>query len=678
MRNANPIDETLNPSQREAVMHRSGPLLIIAGAGSGKTKTLVHRVARLVETGIPADQILLLTFTRKSAQEMIRRAALLADHRANQVSGGTFHAFSAAVLRRHARHIGYTDQFTILDRSDAEDVVQMVRQDPRFAGIGKRFPKKNTLADIFSKVRNTQKPIDYIVGKTCPQYYEFSQEISEIYKAYQLFKQGMQAMDYDDLLIQMARLLDEAPAVRGALQTQFKSVMVDEYQDTNAIQADIIQKLANDERNICVVGDDAQSIYSFRGADFKNIMSFPDLFPGTKIIMLEENYRSTQPILDLTNALIARAKEKYTKKLFTSREGGEKPVYVEVDSENTQSQFICQKVLEAREEGIPLNQMAVLMRSGWHSNDLEVALQSHGIPFVKMGGFRFVEMAHVKDVLAFLRVIQNPRDRVSWQRLLLLLDGVGPKAAQTIWDYIGECLDLGIIPDMQPFRGKPYFGMLSEMVTDIVFCPDVNAIPPSLLLTRVLETYKPIFKQRYEDFHKRQTDLNSLQTIADRYTTIESFLTEMSLEPPDGTQDETRPELLDEKPLVLSTIHSAKGLEWKIVFLICAIDGYLPSTQSMDDLGQIEEERRLMYVALTRAKDQLFVIKPHLDSASHHVYRNSGVRFSRLSRFLTEANIVGNHMTKWVIAQQRQKKGAFGLDALPELDPDLDTRPYVF
>ncbi len=661
-------------------MHGEGPLLIIAGAGSGKTKTLVHRVARLVAEGVPPDQILLLTFTRKSSQEMLRRATLLLDSRCQNVSGGTFHAFASAVLRRFAGRLGYTEQFSILDRSDAEDVVQLVKQDPKFADVGKRFPKKNTLADIFSKVRNTQSRIPEVVGKSYPHFFECADRIAEMFEAYQHFKRHMQAMDYDDLLLELLNLLSTAPDIAKALQNQYRHVMVDEYQDTNGIQAEIMRFLVNSKRNICVVGDDAQSIYSFRGANFKNIMEFPTLFPGTRIVTLDQNYRSTQPILDLTNAVIARAKERYAKDLFTEKQDGQRPIYVETDSEGSQSKFIVQKILEYHEQGIALNQMAVLMRSGWHSNDLEVTLQAQGIPFVKMGGFKFIELAHVKDVIAFLRVIQNPRDRVSWQRILLLVEGVGPKTAEAIWLKIQSAFQSGLVPDASFFAGKSYSTSLEKLLSCIF--NRQGGITPVAQLERIMETYKPIFKQRYEDFHKRQADLNSILTIAERYTSLDDFLTEMSLEPPDGSQVDVEAKDRDEPPLILSTIHSAKGLEWKVVFVISAIDGYLPSMQALDDIGQIEEERRLMYVALTRAKDYLFVIKPHIDWNSAQAYRNPGVRFSKLSRFLVESHIAEQWMDKWVIAERRQPRGRFGLESLPDtLDsgysPDEDTRKYV-
>jgi DNA helicase-2/ATP-dependent DNA helicase PcrA len=643
----------LNPAQESAVLHTEGPLLIIAGAGSGKTKTLVHRVARLIENGVQPGQILLLTFTRKAAQEMLKRATLVLDHRCQNVSGGTFHAFSSAVLRRYARVLGYADNFTIMDRSDSEDVIQLIRQDPQYASQGKRFPNKGTLSDIYSKIRNTNQSIESVVSKNFPHFYEFSDQIEQIYHSYIQMKAQIQAMDYDDLLLKMIELLHQSPATRRALQNQFRYIMVDEYQDTNSVQAELVSLLVNDDKNICVVGDDAQSIYSFRGANFKNIMDFPTQYPGTKVVMLEQNYRSTQPILSLTNAIIERAKERYAKALFSARDEGEKPILVELDSDNAQSLFICQKILEYRESGIALNEMAVLMRSGWHSNELELELQGHGIPFVKMGGFKFVEMAHVKDVLALMRVIYNPMDRISWQRVLLLLDGIGPKSAELIWTHVYHHMSAQSQPTGDVFKGKGFYPQLEKLLALVFGMP---AGDPTLHLNQVMAFYTPIFKLRYEDFHKRQSDLQSLQTIVTRYPTLEAFLTEMSLEPPDGTQKSVMPNGNDEAPLTLSTIHSAKGLEWKVVFILSAIDGCIPSMQSLDDFGQIEEERRLFYVALTRAKDHLLILKPNLDG-SVHAFRNPGFRFSRLSRFLTEGNLDARYVQKWSIGQNRRTFG---------------------
>ncbi len=644
-------DEQLNTAQASAVYHQGSPLLLIAGAGSGKTKTLVHRVAHLVRTGTPAERIVLLTFTRKAAQEMLRRAAMLGDSRCQTVSGGTFHAFSGTVLRRFGTHIGYSPQFTILDRTDAEDLVAMVRQESNLGKSDKRFPKKNTLNDIFSKLRNTQKNLQAIISQDYAQFYDFIEDIQRLFDGYQAYKSRIQVMDYDDLLIKLLTLLQDIQAVRQQLQTFIEHIMVDEYQDTNTTQAAIVKLLAGDKQNLCVVGDDAQSIYSFRGAHYKNIIQFPEQFPNTTIIRLEENYRSSQPILDLSNAVMSQAREGYAKNLFTSRKGGAKPVYVQTDSDNTQSRFICQKILEFREEGIDLKDMAVLMRSGWHSNDLEIECQASGIPFVKLGGFKFIEAAHVKDVIAFLRVMQNPLDKVSWQRLLLLLDGVGPKAVDTIWTVIQTSVQQGHHPDLFALQSKAYHSDLNR-VFSLIF--QRKSELPSEILDSILEFYKPIFKQRYDDFTKRQADLNSLQVISQRYTTLETCLTELSLEPPESTDAEESDISEKEGKLTLSTIHSAKGLEWKVVFVLSALDGYLPSFQSMGDLAQLEEERRLLYVALTRAKDQLFVVKPNLETPVYS--RHQGSVLTKLTRFLDQGMLAERYMDTWTLVEERENR----------------------
>jgi DNA helicase-2/ATP-dependent DNA helicase PcrA len=664
------VDPGLNTAQAEAVLHQEGPLLIIAGAGSGKTKTLVHRVAHLIRYGVQPEKIILLTFTRKAAQEMLKRAVHLGDPRCSAVSGGTFHAFAGTVLRRFGTHIGYTSNFTILDRSDAEDTISLVRQELNMAKTDKRFPKKSTLSDMFSKTRNTQKPLTSIVGQDYPQFYDFIPDIQNLFEAYQTYKTRIQVMDYDDLLIKLLMLLQEVDSVRTQIQQFAEFIMVDEYQDTNTIQADIVGLLAGEKRNLCVVGDDAQSIYSFRGAHFKNIIQFPERFPGTKIIRLEENYRSTQPILDLSNAVMQQAREGYSKQLFSSRQGGIKPIYVETDSDNTQSRFICQKILELREEGFSLRDMAVLMRSGWHSNDLEIECQGHGIPFVKLGGFKFMDASHIKDLLAFLKVIQNPLEKVSWQRILLLLDGVGPKAVETIWEVIQQAVQRGERPDPLYFHAKSY-GKDVGAVFRLVFLCDV-AQRPADILGKILEFYKPIFKHRYDDFTKRQTDLNSLHTISERYPNLEVCLTELSLEPPDATEPEEGSPNDDDGKLTLSTIHSAKGLEWKIVFVLSALDGYLPSFQSLGDLGQIDEERRLFYVALTRAKDQLFVVKPQLESP-HYYTRHQGDYLVKPTRFLEQGNVVERFMDKWTLVEEHA--GAFSAPIFDHPFEDLFEKP---
>lgn len=677
----NAYQNELNPAQFEAVNHLEGPALVIAGAGSGKTRTLIYRVARLVNRGVSPESILLLTFTRKSAQEMLRRAAILGDSRCQNVAGGTFHSFANLVLRKFAKYLGYTDQFTIMDRSDSEDLINHVRRELNLNLTDKRFPQKGTLLAILSRALNTARPIADVILEDYPQYNDLTPLVEKIRDQYQATKFKMQVMDYDDLLTQLRALLCDHEIVCEQLQRQFRYLMVDEYQDTNTIQADLIALLAGEHRNVMVVGDDSQSIYAFRGANFKNILDFPTLFPGAKIITLEENYRSTQPILDITNAIIANATEKYPKKLFTQVAGGDRPVYVETESENDQSRFLCQKILELREEGIPLNQMAVLFRSGWQSNDLEVELKVSHIPFVKFGGFKFVETAHVKDVIAGVRVLHNRQDIISWQRFLTLLEGIGPKAAADIFELVQHHTGRYTEIALDKFQKKSGFVHLKSLfkTLDRLSRPECT---PAEIVRQLIDYYKPVFKTRYDDHVKRQADLDSLITISERFQTLEQMLTEMSLEPPESSQSDALPELEDEEKLVLSTIHSAKGLEWHTVFIISLVDGYLPSFQSLNTPASIEEERRLLYVAMTRARQNLFLIKPNLDHGSGQYYRHPGMQFSKVSRFLSENNLLDCYAEKWALVDEHDPmEAAFFRDPDPDDDfPNYDpnSKKYYF
>ncbi|RAP29006.1 hypothetical protein DID78_04175 [Candidatus Marinamargulisbacteria bacterium SCGC AG-343-D04] len=647
------IDTECNPSQKEAVFFGEGPLLVIAGAGSGKTKTLVYRVARLIDDGVAPERILLLTFTRKASEEMLKRASTILDHRCQNVSGGTFHAFANVALRKYASYIGFDSQFTILDRSDCEDLIQSIRKEKGFASAEKRFPKKGTLLSIISKSINTSKDIQRVISADYPQFIDFSSEIESISKDYNTQKKQMQVMDYDDLLTKFLELLQQNPDIQQKFREYYHTVMVDEYQDTNSIQAQIIQSITNDKDNIMVVGDDAQSIYSFRGAHFENIIKFPELFSNTTVVKLEQNYRSTQPILDLTNALISHAKQHFAKTLFTENSGLEKPFLVESEDDNSQSQFICKKILSLREEGTPLSEISVLIRSGWHSNDLELELKGHNIPFVKMGGFKFVETSHVKDVISYFRILYNPIDTISWTRVLLLLEGCGPGAAKKITDSIKQSPS-SLSTLAEKFSSKKFGKELSALIS-LVTNETLKQATPSLMFEKIMTLYKPHFKLKYDDFNKRQSDIDSFATILEKFKSLESMVVEMSLDPPSETQSETLPDSSDDERITISTIHSSKGLEWGTVFLLSAIDGYLPSFQSLGDLGQLEEERRLMYVALTRAKSQLFIMKPNLDMSSQNFYRFSGMQFSSISRFLDEISDFDSYIQRPEIVVQKRK-----------------------
>lgn len=619
----------LNPAQYEAVTSVNGPHLIVAGAGTGKTRTIVYRVAYLVELGVRPEHILLLTFTRKAAHEMLRRAAILLDTRCEQVAGGTFHSFANSVLRKHAPLIGYQTSFTILDQSDAEDVVNLLRTQMKLDTRERRFPRKETLYDLYSRSINTLTPLKELLRKDYPHYLELESDIRELHARYVQYKQKHNLMDYDDLLLNFVKLLKEHEPVRAALSNRYKYIMVDEYQDTNKIQAEIVKLLAYKHQNVMVVGDDSQSIYAFRGANFRNIMDFPKEFPGCKVITIEENYRSTQPILNVSNEVISRAKEKYTKVLYTRKPSGAMPQLVITQTENLQSKFIVQKVLELREQGVPLRDIAVLFRSSFLSFDLEIELTKAGIPFIKFGGFKFIETAHVKDLVAYLRVLDNPRDVVAWNRILLLIDGVGPRTAEKVIEDIlqkrvvmaGETgkfwMNYGDYPD----RVKELFERLKKIAPD--------HISPTEKTEAILDYYHPIFRARYDDYTKRQKDLEMFLTITERYRSISSLLSDLALEPPNESVSDITPPGKDDECLVLSTIHSAKGLEWHSVFVIHVLDGRFPISRAAEDDDEMEEERRLMYVACTRAKENLFLIYPV------HIYdRESGMVLSKPSRFI--------------------------------------------
>ena len=620
--------EALNTVQLEAVEYKDGPLLVIAGAGSGKTRTITYRVARLVEEGVPPESILLLTFTRKASQEMLARAAGLLDDRCARVAGGTFHSFANMVLRRYAGRFGYTSGFSILDRTDAESLMAMIRKEIGASIRSRSFPKKKTLANILSRAVNKGQAIEDIVYDDYPHFVSCLDDILSLAASYHQRKVEHQFLDYDDLLIYLQRLLVQHTDIRDRLSETYQYIMVDEYQDTNHIQADIVYRLGEPHRNVMVVGDDAQSIYAFRGANFENIFHFPEMFSETQMIRLEENYRSIQPILTLTNCLIEQAQQKFSKTLFTRKTGGDVPVLVAAGDENAQSRYIVEKILEYREQQVPLEQMAVLFRAGFHSFDLEIELGRENIPFVKYGGFKFVESAHIKDVLAHLKVIANPADRVSWYRILLLIDKIGPKTAQAIYNAI-----------QNDDRGYSGFLSISPKTRNPEGIENLKALFSTLdnedmALAHIGETlltyYFPLLRDRYDDYPRRAKDLEQLLAIMERYVDIEEFLADMALEPPTAVMENTlstRPPTQDH--LVLSTVHSAKGLEWRVVFVIWALDGRFPSIHALRNESELEEELRLMYVAATRAKECL-----HFTYPIQGYDRGADMFLTRPSRFL--------------------------------------------
>lgn len=636
----------LNPQQLAAVVAGDGPSLVIAGAGSGKTRALVYRVAYLIDTGVDPSRILLLTFTRKSAQEMLQRAGALIGARSERVQGGTFHSVANLLLRRYGRPIGLEPGFTILDRGDSEDLINLLRGQLGMNEKDKRFPRKATIAEIFSKCANTLQSLDEVVVSEFDHFAEHLDALSKLRQAYEAAKRQRQLLDYDDLLVKLRHLLEEHEPTRQAVSANFRNILVDEYQDTNRLQADLIRKLAATHDNVMVVGDDSQSIYAFRGATFRNIMDFPSLFPGTRIYKLEENYRSTQPILNLANQIIQSAAEKYSKHLFTRKLDGPLPALVQAAGENAQSRFIAQKILELREEGVPLGEIAVLFRSSFHSFDLEIELSRRDLPFVKRGGFKFIETAHVKDLLAHLRVIHNPMDAVSWNRVLLLVDGVGAKKAQ---DLIGAFLkaeqsDRRPIDVLQEVSGRSGRG-LKDLARALEEAGKVGTLTPAEQVNEIYGYYLPVLKEQYDDYPKRMRDLEHLYSMAERYDKLDDFLADLALEPPDSSVVDVEATDRDDERLVLSTIHSAKGLEWQCVFVIWVVDGRFPSAYSFLTSEELEEERRLFYVAVTRAKQHLFLTYPInvFDKAT-------GSILSKPSRFLDD--VPSSLLDVWALVEE--------------------------
>jgi len=599
----------LNPAQFEAVTFGEGPLLVVAGAGSGKTRTLTYRVARLVEDGVDPKSILLLSFTRKASAEMLNRASLLLDLRCREVVGGTFHSFAYGILQRYATKIGFRQGFTVIDRGDAEDLIALSRKEVGGPDKGSHLPRKSTLATIFSRAVNKEQDLEEVIYNDYPHFSHQIELISDIREHYARQKHENRLCDFDDLLVLFRQLLQSDALVRDRLTTQFQYILVDEFQDTNTIQGDIVVLLAGEKRNIMVVGDDAQSIYVFRGASFENIMTFPDQFPNTKVITLEENYRSRQPILDVTNALIEGAAERYTKRLFSSREGGQVPLLVAAANENAQSSYIVNEISKSFGRGTPLNRIAVLFRAGFHAFDLELELNRGGIRFVKYGGFKFTESAHIKDILAHLKVMAAPQDRISWYRILLLLDKIGPKAAQRIYEAINHQNKGAAGLLSLPLKSKNMAAV--EGLKDLVATLADDFLSVARMGERVLEYYRPFLEARFDDHPKRLRDLEQLMAIMERYEKLDEFLADMTLEPPNASMEEHLVEADPQRDcLILSTIHSAKGLEWDIVFVIWTLDGRFPSYYSLERPEDLEEERRLMYVAATRAREMLYFTYP--------------------------------------------------------------------
>lgn len=597
--------EGLNPPQYEAVTTTEGPVLVIAGAGSGKTRTLVYRVAHLLSKGVAPESILLLTFTRKASQEMLWRAGTLLNDSCKRVVGGTFHGIANTLLRRYGSHLGFGSSFTIIDRSDAEGIVNLLKSSLGLSGKDRQFPTKRVIVNMISGSVNKAIDLEDLIFEQYGHLGEHVDDILALRKNYEEFKFNHGLMDYDDLLVNWKRLLEEFPDAREAIASKFKYVMVDEYQDTNLIQADIVRLMAHKHENVMVVGDDSQSIYSFRGADFFNIMRFPKVFADTKIVKLEENYRSTQPILTLTNDIIRNASEKYTKTLFTSIEGKEKPKVYAGKDERAEARFIARKISQLHEDGMPLKEIAVLFRSGFHSYKLEIELATRGFEFEKRGGLKLTESAHMKDALSFLRILENPIDNLSWNRILLQLEKVGPKTAQKITEFIIRSEDPFTALNKYP-PGKTWAKGLRDMNTLFDDLREKERSPGGLFEI-VLQYYQPFFEQIYrDDYPKRQKDLDQLKGIIAGYDDLQAFIDDTALDPPDMS---TNADEVDPDKLIISTIHSSKGLEWDTIFVLGLADGRFPHASA--GIGeQWEEERRLLYVATTRARKKLYLTYP--------------------------------------------------------------------
>jgi DNA helicase-2/ATP-dependent DNA helicase PcrA len=573
----------LNPAQLAAATAPVGPLLIIAGAGTGKTNTLAHRVAHLIKDGADPGRILLLTFTRRAADIMCRRAKRQTPHAARLSWAGTFHSIANRLLRLHAPVVGLEPSFTVLDRSDSADLLNVARSDLGFAKLPARFPRKDTCLGIYSHVVNTRGTVETTLRQVFPAYTDWVAELKALFRKYVEAKQQRSVLDYDDLLLYWFYLME---AAGGEVGRRFDHVLVDEYQDTNALQADIVLKLG---RSITVVGDDAQAIYGFRGATVRNILDFPTQFdPPATVIKLEENYRSVQPILDASNAVIGLSAESFRKHLHSARPSEQKPLLVAAKDEQAQADYIVERVLAQREAGIALHSQAVLMRTAHHSDLLEIELGRRNIPFVKYGGLKFIEAAHVKDVICILRWAENPRDDVAGFRVLQLLPGIGPAHARRI-------LTGGAIP--------PSLGDLLDMLR--------RAQEWSGQLGMVRKWYEPQLERLYESSAVRIADLEVLEQLANNHPSRESFLSDLILDPPEAIGDLAGDPLIDDDYLILSTIHSAKGQEWDNVYVLNVVDGCIPSDMATGSKEEIEEERRLLYVAMTRARDLLHLIQPH-------------------------------------------------------------------
>lgn len=620
----------LNPAQLKAVTTVSGPVLVIAGAGSGKTRVIVFRVAFMLENGIDPGEMLLLTFTRKAAAEMLGRVQeLMKDNTPQKIMGGTFHSFANYALRKYSSMLGISPDFTIIDEEDAADTIDLIRSELNFEKKDKAFPRKNRIQEIISSARNRNLTIKQVIESEFTGLNGFVGQIEMIYQGYQKYKNLARIFDYDDLMEVMRDSLRDNQAFRKSLQDKFRYIMVDEYQDTNIMQREIVEFLAGRTRNVLVVGDDSQSIYSFRGANYENILRFPQKYPDCSIIKIEENYRSNQRILDFTNEIITNARIGYRKRLFSRIEDNHLPLVRKFYDQQTEAEFIADTIMEYREKGIPLNHIAILVRAFWHARYIETELNRRSIPYVAVGGLAFNERKHVKDIISYLRIIQNRFDAVAWHRVLKYLPGVGNVTARKIIEKIisgsGNYTD-----GFEKSRFFEGFIKLAGMLDNA----EKAATGVAGKIEIVKEYYYPILQATEYDYQVRLLDINVLIDLASKYDSLDKFLTDFALDPPSKRFGHKTVPLIDEtedKPLVVSTIHSAKGLEFHSVIIPHALDGLIPSVRSVRNIEEIEEERRLFYVACSRAKQELIITMPSY-VATYNAF------LSYPSRFIIEIN----------------------------------------
>lgn len=627
----------LNPQQHAAVTAAPGPALVIAGAGSGKTRTLTYRVAYLLENGVLPQNILLLTFTNKAAREMLDRVANLLPNDITGLWGGTFHSVGNRLLRRHPEAAGFAPGFSIMDREDQQDMLDSVIASAGIDPKDKRFPKGEVLADVFSYSINTGRSIDDVLVEKYPHFLEFNDKIALAQKKYEEKKRAANSLDFDDLLEKTLLMLQREPALAERYQRQFQFILVDEYQDTNRIQADFIDILAKLQRNVMVVGDDAQSIYSWRGANFKNILDFPKRYPGAKVYKIETNYRSAPDILDVANAAISGNVHQFKKELVASRPAASmKPALVPLGDSNQQALFVAQRILDLREEGIELNEIAVLYRAHFHSMEVQMELTRHGIPFSITSGLRFFEQAHIKDVAAFLKYVVNPRDEVAFKRMARLLPGIGARSAEQVWAGVSDALSRGgemsfhkLLTGLKvPSKAAKAWEQLGHTLEEIA--PGGKPHPPAEMIHSVIEAvYDDYLKAKFPNYEQRREDLGTLANFSKQYESAADFLDQLALLT--SLDSEVTATNEDAEMVTLSSVHQAKGLEWKVVFVIWMADGMFPSNRSLDSDDAIEEERRLFYVAVTRAKDELYLTYPNL-----RLNAGYGEMLQRPSRFLGE------------------------------------------